>query len=154
MIKFRFAIFILVMLALVLAACGGGDGGGEDVTKPVNDFFKAFGEMDAEKAAQAVCEQHRDNVKAGLDMIFGFMAMGGEDAKIEIVDLKLEAQDQTDDEAMVVATSGKIRITVLGEVQEEDISGDSAESTEAIKVIKEDGKWVVCDDSLVEGFGP
>jgi predicted small secreted protein len=93
MIKSRFAIFTLVMLALALTACGGGDGGGEDVTKPVNDFFKAFGEMDAEKAAQAVCEQHRDNVKAGLDMIFGFMAMGGEDAKIEIVDLKLEAQD-------------------------------------------------------------
>jgi len=141
------------MLALALAACGGGDGG-EDVTKPVNDFFAAFEEMDAEKAAQAVCEQHRDNVKTGLDLIFGFMAMGGEDAKIEVVDLKLEAQDQTDDEAMVVATSGKIRITVLGEVQEEDILDDSAESTEAIKVIKEDGKWVVCDDSLVEGFGP
>jgi hypothetical protein len=153
MVKLRFAIFILVMLALALAACGGDDGG-EDVTKPVNDFFKAFGEMDAEKAAQAVCEQHRGDVKTGLDMIFGFMAMGGEDAKIEVVDLNLEVQDQTDDEAMVVATSGKIRITVLGEVQEEAISDDSAESTEAIKVIKEDGKWVVCDDSLVEGFGP
>jgi hypothetical protein len=151
--KFRFALFTLVILALALVACGGGGGGDEDATQPVHDFFEAFEEMNAEKAAQAVCEEYRDDVKTGLDMIFGFMAMGGEDAKIEVIDLKLEAKDQTENEAKVVATSGKIRISVLGEVQEEDIS-DAAAGSEAIKVIKTDGKWLVCDDSLAEGFGP
>jgi hypothetical protein len=151
--KFRFALFALVVLAAALVACGSGDGSDGDATQPVYDFFKAFEEMDAGKAGQAVCEEYRDDVETGLDMIFGFMAMGGEDAKIEVIDLKLEAKDQTENEAMVVATAGLIRISVMGEVQEEDIS-DAVEGTEAIKVIKEGGKWLVCDTSLAEGFGP
>jgi len=150
--KLRWGFFALVILLLALAACGG-DGAGdsdEDIIKPVEDFFAAFEEMDAEKAADSVCKEYRDSVKTGLDMIFGFIALSGEDSKIEITGMKLEVKDKKDREAMVTATSGKIRITVLGEVQEEEI----AESTEAVKLVKEDGKWLICDDSLAEGFAP
>lgn len=115
----------------------------------MRDFFGAFTELDAAKAADAVCEAYRDDVNVGLEMLFGFVAMGGQGAKIEVVGLKLEVTDKGDNQAVIATTSGKIKVTLQNEVQEEDIKG-----AEAITVIKEDGKWVMCDESMVQSFRP
>lgn len=146
--KFRLLTLTIIVLSLVLTACGGG-GGGDDPSKPVKDFFDAFAKQDADKAANAICKQYREDVKAGMEMIFGFLAMAGEDAKIEIVDLKMKVEDETDNEAYVVATSGTMKMTLAGEVQEEPLGDPS----ERLKVIKEDGKWVICDDAFVADMG-
>ncbi len=146
---FRLALATLLVLVLCLTACGGSRENDEEVTKPVREFFTAFEELDAEGAANVVCKKDREDVKAGLELLFGFVAAGGEDSKIEIVDLKLEATETQENQARVTATSGAIRVSFKGDVQENDITGASG-----VKVIKEDGVWVICDDSLVESFGP
>jgi len=147
--KFRLLMLTIMVLSLVLTACGGGGGDGDDPSKPVKDFFDAVAKLDADKAGNAVCSQYREDVKAGMEMLFGLLAMAGGEAKIEIVDLKMKVEDKTDNEAYVVATSGKMKITVAGEVQEEELGDPS----ERLKVIKEDGKWVICDDAFASDMG-
>ena len=147
--NFRLTLFTILILSLALSACGGGDDGG-DPTKPVKDFFEGLADMDAEKAAKAVCEEHRKDTEVGLDMLLGFLALAGDDAKIEISGLELKAEDKSDDEAMIVATGGTMKMVIGGEVQEETELGGE----EAIKVVKEDGEWYVCDESLLGDFAP
>jgi hypothetical protein len=147
--KFRLTLLSILILSLALSACGGGGDGG-DPTEPVKDFFDGFADLDAEKASGAICEKYREDMKDGLTMVFGFLALGGDDASIEVVDLKLKVEDKSDDEATVVATSGMIKMTLAGEVDETDLT----ENSEPLKVVKEDGKWYICDDSFSEGFAP
>lgn len=146
--KLRMVFFVVVSLSLVLSACGGGDGGG-DPTKPVKDFFDAFEKLDVDKAAGTVCKQHRDAFKTGLEFVFSFLDEAGDDAKIEINGLKLEVKDETDDEATVIATAGTMKLTFMGQVDETDLADDVAE--DPLKVVKEDGKWFICDDAFLEG---
>ncbi len=145
--KFRWFVLTLLVLSIALTACGGDGGGGDDPSKPVKDFFDAFADMDAEKAANAVCKEYRDGFSEGLEMIFGLFEAAGEDAKIEIVDLELKVEDEKDDEAYVVATGGTMRMSMGGEVMDETDLGDE---NQRLKVIKEDGEWVICDDAFAE----
>ncbi len=147
--KFRLTLLSILILSLALSACGGGDDDG-DPTKPIKDFFDAFEDLDAEKASDAVCKKYRDDMKAGLEMAFGFLALGGDDTKIEIIDLKLKVEDKSDDEAMVLPTGGTMKITIAGETEETNLS----EETESLKVVKEDGEWYVCDDNMLGDFAP
>jgi hypothetical protein len=118
-----------------------------DPKEPVQDFFDAFADLDAEKAASTICREYRDGVKSGLEFAFGFLELTGQ---IEIVDLELEVRDKQGDTATVVAIGGKVKLTVGDEVQEEDIGG----TEEAFQVVKEDGKWRICDPAFAEGFAP
>lgn len=147
--KFRLTLLCILILSLALSACGGGDDGG-DPAKPVKDFFDAFADLDAEKASDAICKEYREDMKTGMELVFGFLALGGDDTSIEVIDLKLKVEDKSDDEATVVATSGKIKMTVAGEVEETDLT----EESEPLKVVKEDGEWYICDDAFSEGFAP
>lgn len=144
----RVLIVVITILALGVAACGGSED--DDPTRPVRDFFIAFQDLDAQKASDAVCGQYRDDVQAGLDTLFSFVRLGGDDAEIEIIDLKLEIAEETENEARVTASSGKIKIALLGEVQEQDITEVAA----SVRVVKENGKWLICDGSITEGLEP
>lgn len=147
--KFRITLVVVVVLSLILAACGGG-GGGDDPTKPVKTFFEGFEKMDAEKAASAVCKQYREEFQSGLDSIFGLIKSFDKDAKIEIEGMKLEVKDKTDNEASIIATAGTMKMTLMGETEVTDLADEAA--AEPLKVYKEDGKWVICDDSFLQGF--
>lgn len=122
--------------------------------KPVADFFMAFAEFDAEKMAATVCEEYRDDVEAGLEMTFDYLEVAADEAglelTIEIIDLELEVRDKKDDVAMIILVAGKIKLT-MGDIQEDT---DVSDGTEAIKVIKQDGKWRICDEALVGDFAP
>jgi hypothetical protein len=148
--KFRWLILSMLVLSIALTACGGGDGDGDDPSKPVKDFFDAFADMDAGKAADAVCKQYSADFEEGLEMIFSLFTMAGDDVKIEISGLKMKVEDKKDNEAYVVATGGTMKISVGGEVMDESELGDD---TERLKVIKEDGKWVICDDAFAAEMG-
>ncbi len=146
--KLRVVFCVMVSLSLLLSACGGG-GGGDGPSKPVNDFFDAFGKLDADKAAGTICKEYRDDFKAGLELVFDFLDAAGDDAKIEISGLKLEVRDETDNEATIVASAGTLKVTFMGQVDETDLADETA--GEPLKVIKEDGKWLICDDAFLEG---
>jgi hypothetical protein len=121
-----------------------------DPTKPVRDLFDAFADLDAERAANTVCKEYRDGIKSGLEFSFGFLELAGDEVEIEIVGLELEVRSKQDDEATVVATSGTLKLTMGEQVQEEEIGG----TEETIQVVKEDGKWRICDPAFAEGFAP
>jgi len=148
--KTRWVLFTIIVLSAILSACGGG-GGGDDPAKPVKDFFNAFTDLDAEKAANAVCKEYRDDIQSGLEMAFGFLALAGDEVELEVTGLKLEVKDKKDKEANIIATGGQLKMTAMGETEVTDLAGDA--DMGAVKVIKEDGKWVICDPSMVESFG-
>ena len=147
--KIRWTLLTVIVLSLVLIACGGGSDGG-DPKKPVNDFFDGFAKMDAEKASNAVCKQYRDEFKAGMEGIFELLKSMDEDAKIEISGMKLEVKDKKDDEASITATAGTMKLVLMGQEDVTDLADQSA--SEPLKVVKEDGKWLICDSSFLEGF--
>ncbi len=146
--KVRWALVSVMVLVLLLSACGGG--GGDDPAKPVKAFFDAFAAMDSGKAADTVCEQYRDTVKSGLDAAFGFFKLAGEDAKIEVTGLKLKVEDKTDNEATVVVTAGQLKFSLMGQEDVTDLAGDS--EIGSVKVVKEGGKWLICDPSMAESL--
>jgi len=147
--KTRWILLTVIVLSLVLAACGGG-GGGDDPAKPVKDFFDGFVKMDAEKAANAVCKQYREEFKTGLAGIFEMLKSLDKDAKIEITGMKLEVKDKTDTEATITATAGTLKMTMMGQEEVTDLADESA--SEPLKVIKEGDSWVICDDAFLAGF--
>jgi hypothetical protein len=148
--QLRTVVFAIVSLSLVLPACG--SVGGDGPTKPVNDFYDALEKLDVDKAAGTVCKQQRDDFKTGIELIFGFLGAAGDDAKIEINGLKLAVKEETDGEATVIATAGTIKVSIQGKVEETDLVDDVVE--EPLKVIKEHGKWLICDEAfLMVGAG-
>lgn len=148
----RLLVWLAIALFLVstFLACGGGGDAATDPATPVRNFFDAFAALDADKAADAVCEQYREEVVQGLEMIFELVSLGDKEPEIEITDLELDIQDETEDEARIIVKGGKIKLEVMGQTQEEDLATDD----EAVRVVKENGRWFICDDTMVEGFVP
>lgn len=148
--KSRLLLLTLMALSVILTACGGGGGGGDDeIIKPVKEFLNGFEELDADKIADVTCKQYKEDVEANMSSVFDLLKLAGDDFKIEITDLKFKVQDKKDDSATVVITSGKMKMSMAGETDEQNLA-----EIEGTKVIKEDGKWVICDQAVVEMFGP
>ncbi|MGE4553148.1 MAG: hypothetical protein AB7D57_08550 [Desulfovibrionaceae bacterium] len=135
MLRKWIAVALFVVLAGSLWACGGGD-------KPAVVAEKAMNAMIAgdEKALeQYVCKDLVDQAKAAMAML---KAMTGEgQGKIALSDMKYEAGKEEGDTVPVKVT-GKIKGThpQYGEM-EDDID-------EVFQVVKEDGKWRVCNGFL------
>jgi outer membrane murein-binding lipoprotein Lpp len=140
-------LFTLVLAAalvapLLLAGCGGSSPEGA-----VNEFLKAWQELDWEALKASVAPQHRELTKEQDELA----KIQFEQAKVVFEGLKMETVYSEEDEkkAAVVLTEGKITYTVnvLGEEKTEtkDISTLSKEER-TYATIEVDEVWYVDKD--------
>lgn len=74
-LRFSFLIVLLLVLPLVLAACGGSD------TDTAKKFVEAIADADDDEAGKHVCDKNKDKLLDGP---------GEEDSSFDIKDLKCE----------------------------------------------------------------
>ncbi len=125
------------LLGLTLFACGGG---GDSPEVVVEKAMSAMVDMDTDALGDYLCAKSLVEAKQALDMA---KAMMPEDQKFEmkLSDMKYEVTEESDDKATVHVT-GNVTVTGLGdEDQSEPVD-------EQMQVIKEDGKWKVCEGFL------
>ncbi len=122
---------MVMVLSLVVAGCGGGG--------PVDGAKDFFNNMFSEKGGEYLCKA------AGSDAAIGMAMLGAMGAKIDTGGMKFELVKEEGDKA-TVKISGKIKISMLGQTEEEEIPA------EEILMIKEDGKWKMCDPSFIESI--
>jgi hypothetical protein len=125
---------------LIVPACGGG--GGDDAIRPLQEFFQAAAESNGDRAAQFVCAEFTDQVRSVVEDFAAFTSYGSQlDIKVEFVDLQFEVTNQTDSEAAVVLTDGRVKVAANNGTFEQPIEGIGR----SFKVTKEGGKWLLCE---------
>jgi len=121
--KKRFSLYVLLtlVLSLLLAACGGGDGDSDDPTAVVKDLFKAIEQKKFDKIPDYACEAQKEEVSQTFD--FGAImadSMGGADVdpqkildamSFKVSNLDVSEVSKSGDNA-TVHVKGKLEITV------------------------------------------
>jgi hypothetical protein len=167
-------LFGVLLLSLVLVACGGSGGGGGSVDAAKN-LVKAMEKLDVEEGNKYLCAaQQTDASDMGLEELEAagidpdeFM----EAFQIKTSDMKYDEKSQDGDKA-VVSISGKVSVEFdtdklkevfkkVAEASGEEIpddqldmivgmftgmSGQEVEFAQDVEMVKEDGDWVVCDE--------
>ncbi|PJF23000.1 MAG: hypothetical protein CUN56_03115 [Phototrophicales bacterium] len=139
-------IVAMTLIAALAAACGGGDGGssgGGGAGNPEDagrEFLNAAFSMDVEKARSIVCEARRGEIEEPSDEDRAAL----EAVEIDLSGLEFTVSDQTDNSAMLTV-SGNVTMSMEG--QEMELPVDQMFGDEAIPVIVENGKWVVCPEN-------
>ena len=154
-----------MVLSLILAACGGGNG--DDPVGAVKNLIKAMEKLDIKEGNKYVCkaQQMEDVGEDEAAMVEAF--------RVETNDMKYEEKSKDDDKA-VISVSGKVALKIdegklkealkkeaeaAGEeVSDEELTlivgmftamSNEVEYAQDVEVIKEDGKWVVCDELTI-----
>ena len=111
--KTRKLLFVVLLLSMVLTACGGGSSGGDKPVDAVKGVVKAMEKLDVSEARKYVCAAHKDAIP-DLESDLAELEELGIDAekfldamKVEMSDMKYEEKSKDDDKA-VVHVSGKI----------------------------------------------
>ena len=175
--KTRKLLFVSLLFALILVACGGGGDSAGDPVGVVKNVVEAMGDLDIDEASKYICEARKADLPDMESSFAEFEQMGLDpdefmDAfNIKWGDMKYEEKSKGDDSA-VVYVSGKVSIEFNTdklksffkkaaeaegeEVSDEDLDmvigmftamGGQESSFEGdVDLIKEDGKWVVCDE--------
>lgn len=125
------ALSALAILLIVLIAACGNEGSPPD--QAAKQWFEALANGDANGLQDLTCAAQQDSA-TGLT---GLLAGLGEEIELDVSGLSFKTIEQGKDTASVQVT-GKIQMFLLGQKQEEEID-------EAVPVVKEDGKWRVCN---------
>lgn len=120
------AIALLVSLALILAACGGGKSG---AASAVENYYKAVVSKDAAKVSAIACKAWEPQALLEMD---AFQAV-----KAELEGLRC-SDSGADGSATLVSCTGKINLTYNTEKQSLDVS------RQTYKVVQEGGDFRVC----------
>ena len=129
--KSRTLLLISVVLAL-LGACVGEQSPGE----VVQSFMAAIGSFDLATAESLVCEAQRPRVRESLEPFDAVVGLG-EAFDVSFEDLSFEEQSH-DGNVVIVHVGGTLTLTFLGQ---QEVQGVDEEHI----VVKENGRWVVCD---------
>jgi predicted small secreted protein len=123
-------IALLVVLALILAACGAPAGGGKSAAATaVENYYKAVVGKDAAKVSAIACKDWESQALMDMD---GFQAV-----KTELEGLSCK-DSGTDGSTTLVSCTGKINVTYNTEQQVIDLS------RQIYRVVQEGGDYRVC----------
>lgn len=123
---------LLGIAVLLLVACDGE----QSPVQVVRSFMTAVGTFDVATAESLVCQAGRARVRESLAP-FDAVPEPGEVFDVNISDLVVQEQSN-DGEVAVVRVSGKLTFFFLGQQEIQEINENHI-------VVKEDGRWVVCD---------
>ncbi len=126
----RVLSLVTIFLLVSTAACSAGGGSPDQAAK---QWFEALAKGDENGLKDLTCAAQQDSA-TGLT---GLLAGLGEEMELDVSDLSFETTEQSRDTASVQVT-GKMKMSLLGQEQEE-------EADEAVPMVKEDGKWKVCN---------
>ncbi len=128
---------VVLIAAVVLAACGGGAGGSP--SGAAKAWFEAFTQFDMAKMKDLTCASEQASIDDALS------GLGGEGFDLEAMKelfqidasgLNFQDQNVSGNDA-TVRVSGKLKVSVFGQSQEEDVD-------EEIPMVNEGGAWKVC----------
>jgi len=112
-----------------MAACGGG--GSPD--QAAKQWFGALAKGDENALKDLTCAAQQEQITGAT----GLLATLGQGAGLDLSGLSYKTTAQDGDTASVQVT-GKLKVTLLGQAVEEEID-------EAMPMVKEDGKWKMCE---------
>jgi hypothetical protein len=173
------AMATIALVALTIAACGGGlGGGGNDPVSVVNDAMNAAESGGFAKLTEFACQANKDDIAAAFGTgDLGDLADAGIDPnelldamKIDFQDMAVTPVSQSGTEA-TVHLKGKMAMTFdetkIREIMKKVIEGQGMEATDEMidaamsmmtsqlsqtqdietdmKVLQENGKWVICE---------
>jgi hypothetical protein len=128
---------MVLIAALILAACGEGAGGGP--SGAAKAWFEALTQFDMAKMTDLTCESEKASIDSALSGLGGegFDLEGLKDLfQIDVSGLSFQDQSVSGNNA-TVRVSGKLKISAFGQSQEEDVNED-------IPLVNEGGTWKVC----------
>lgn len=131
------AVIVLMILAILVSACGGGES--DDPAGIVEQFFNRLEEQSEAEVKALLCPDYRQNVDFGL----------AEDQKAEMeFDLSYRLEGTPDEAADValVRVYGKTEVTLeSGGIEVHTRQRRDQEAAWEFRVVKIDGDWLVCE---------
>jgi hypothetical protein len=118
---------------LALAACGKDPGNPVEV---VESFMTAIDGFDIAAAKDLVCEAQQDRLQNSLEPFYGVTELT-EAFNLSFKDLFIEERSN-DGETAIVHVNGSAELSFLGQDDVQEVNEDHV-------VVKENGRWVVCD---------
>jgi hypothetical protein len=127
----------LAFAAIFLGACSAK----QEPVEVVQAFVTALQTFDIETAESMVCESQRSNIRSTLEPFEDVSQLDGiglgEAFEMSLTDVSFQ-ELSNDGEAAVVAVRGTLMLSFLGQQEQQGVD-------EVHVVIKEHGRWVVCD---------
>lgn len=102
----------------------------------VRSFMTAVEEFDLDTAESLVCDAQRGEVRHGLEP-YNDVARLGEAFDLSFEDLSFEERSN-DGQTAVVRVTGSLTLSFLGQEEVQEVNEEHV-------VIKDNGRWVVCD---------
>lgn len=127
----------VVMVALLLAACGGDDE--SEAERVAHTFFDHLADQDTTEVREQLCMDFRQNVD--------FAVEDAEEAKLDFALHYAEAEghDEGEADSIDVLVHGKVKYEVKNEFVKRKIEIERAEEAPwTVQVFEVDGEWVVC----------
>jgi hypothetical protein len=118
---------------LALGACD------KDPASPVEvveSFMTAIDDFDLAAAEDLVCEAQQGRLRNSLEPFYGVTELT-EAFDLSFGDLSIEERSN-DGETAIVHVSGSVTVAFLGQDDVQEVNEDHV-------VLKENGRWVVCD---------
>ncbi len=101
--------------------------------------MEALESFDTAKAKSLVCEQQRTRVENSLAP-FGDVSALGETFAMSLEEMSYE-ELSNDGEVSIVRVQGQMRLSFLGQEETQEIKEEHT-------VIKQDGRWLICDSHI------
>jgi predicted small secreted protein len=122
-------LLILILAAVILAACAGQDGAGSAAKK----YFQAIADGDEDRIATLSCPDWESSARSDV------AAFKGVKARLENVTCKpVSSSSETTEDSSVVECSGAIVATYNNEDSNFELKGKQ------LTVQKQGGEWLVC----------
>jgi len=121
---------VTVFVVILMAACSGG---GDSPDQAAKQWFEALAKGDVKALKDLTCAAQQEQITGAT----GLLATLGQGAGLDLSGMSYKTTAQDGDTASVQVT-GKLKVTLVGEAVEEEID-------EAMPMVKEDGKWKMCE---------